>query len=89
MATTSLSPSPVRAGSVEDEPVSLEERKVAFADALLVKDRLGYEVESRTDFEAVIFTPSPRRWLGTRAGTENQRLVMTMNDQCHMTMRRR
>jgi hypothetical protein len=89
MATTSHAPSPVLDAPVEDGPVSLEDRKLAFADALVVKDRLGYEVESQGDFEAVIFTPSPRRWLGTRAGKENQRLIMTMNDTCQMTMRRR
>jgi hypothetical protein len=89
MATASHSPSPVRAGSVEDEPVSFEQRKLAFADALVVKSRLGYEVESQSDFEAVIFSPSPRRWLGTRAGKKNQRLVMTMDGACQTTMRRR
>lgn len=89
MATTSHSSSPVLDAPAEDEPVSLEQRKLAFADALLVKGRLGYEVESQSDFEAVIFTPSPRRWMGTRAGKENDRLIMTMNDTCQMTMRRR
>jgi hypothetical protein len=89
MATTSHAPSPVLDAPAEDAPVSLKQRKLAFADALVVKDRLGDEVESQSDFEAVIFTPSPRRWLGTRAGKENHRLIMTMNDTCQMTMRRR
>jgi hypothetical protein len=89
MATASHSPSRAPAVPVEDEAVSSEQRKLAFADALGLKSRLGYEIESQSDFEAVIFSPSPRRWLGTRAGKENQRLIMTMDDACDMTMRRR
>lgn len=89
MATTSHSTSSVLDAPAEDEPVSIEQRKSTFADALVVKERLGYEVESQSDFEAVIFTPSPRRWLGTRAGKENTRLVMELDEACQMTMRRR
>jgi hypothetical protein len=89
MATTPHLSSPTRGVSLEPAPVGNEERKRALADALVAKGELGYEIESQTDFEAVIFTPSPRRWLRTRAGRVNDRLIVTMNDDCRMTTRRR
>jgi hypothetical protein len=87
MATTPHSSLPTR--GVSFESVGGEERKRALAEALVAKGELGYEIESQTDFEAVIFTPSPRRWLGTRAGQVNDRLIVTMNDDCRVTTRRR
>jgi hypothetical protein len=50
------------------------------ADTLEMKLRLGYEIESETEFGAVIFSPSPRRWLGIRKGQDNQRFTIEIND---------
>jgi hypothetical protein len=68
--------------------VGVEQKQHAFGEALLAKAELGYEVESQTDFEAVVFTPSPRRWLRTRAGRDNDRLIVTIDDECQVTTRR-
>jgi len=50
------------------------------ADILEMKLRLGYEIESETEFAAVIFSPSPRRWLGMRKGQDNQRFTIQINE---------
>jgi len=89
MATTEHSSSPRRDAPADPGLGGAEQRKRALDEALLVKDRMGYEIESQTDFEAVIFTPSPRRWLWTRTGHANDRLVMTVDDECRVTTRRR
>ena len=88
MARTPPSPSTGRDILASPEPVG-DERQRALALALVAKTELGYEVESKADFEAVIFSPSPRRWLRTRPGRENDRLVVSVNDDCQVTTRRR
>lgn len=88
VAPTPQSTSPVREVP-EPRSVDLEQRQHAFGEALIAKAELGYEIESQTDFEAIVFTPSPRRWLWTRAGRANDRLIVTINDECHVTTRRR
>ena len=50
------------------------------ADVLAMKLRLGYEIESETDFAAVVFSPSPRRWLGMRKGQDNQRFAIQIDE---------
>ena len=50
------------------------------ADTLALKLRLGYEIESKTEFGAVIFSPSPRRWLGIRKGQDNQRFTIRIDE---------
>ena len=50
------------------------------ADVLAMKLRLGYEIESETYFAAVIFSPSPRRWLGMRKGPVNQRFAIQIDE---------
>ena len=89
MAPKEHSSSPTRDTSADPELSGAEQRTHALGEALLAKDRMGYEIESQTDFEAVIFTPSPRRWLWTRTGHANDRLVMTVDDECRVTTRRR
>ena len=67
MGISALSHPPSEA-SAEPELGSDEQRSHVLADTLATKLRLGYEIESETEFGAVIFSPSPRRWLGIRAG---------------------
>jgi hypothetical protein len=66
--------------SVELELGSDEQRMHVLADILAMKLRLGYEIESETEFGAVIFSPSPRRWLGIRKGLDNQRLTIQIDE---------
>jgi hypothetical protein len=56
------------------------ERRSLLSDVLSMKLRLGYEVVSETEFAAVVRTPSPRRWLGTRTGRANQHLSIAIDD---------
>ena len=79
MAITALSQLPTEA-STEPELGSDEQRMHLLADVLEMKLRLGYEIESETDFAAVIFTPSPRRWLGMRKGLDNQRFAIQIDE---------
>jgi hypothetical protein len=58
---------------------SNEQRIHVLADTLAMKLKLGYEVESETEFGAVIFSPSPRRWLGIRKGRDNQRFTIEID----------
>ena len=51
---------------------SPKRRKALLASILATKLRLGYELESETEFGAVVCTPSPRRWLWMRKGRKNQ-----------------
>ncbi len=79
MAISAPSQLPTEA-SVEPELGSDEQRMHVLADTLAMKLRLGYEIESETEFGAVIFSPSPRRWLGIRKGQDNQRFTIQIND---------
>jgi hypothetical protein len=79
MATSALSQPPAEA-SVEPELGSDEQRMHVLADTLAMKLRLGYEIESETEFGAVIFSPSPRRWLGIRKGQDNQRFTIQVDE---------
>jgi hypothetical protein len=79
MATSALSHPPTEA-SAEPELGSDEQRVHDLADLLATKLRLGYEIESETAFGAVIFSPSPRRWLGMRKGQDNQRFTIQINE---------
>jgi hypothetical protein len=79
MAIPALSQLPTEA-SVEPELGSDEQRIDLLADVLAMKLRLGYEIESETEFAAVIFSPSPRRWLGMRKGQDNQRFAIQIGE---------
>ena len=79
MATPALSHLPE--ASAEPELGSDEQRIHVLADILAMKHRLGYEIESETEFGAVIFSPSPRRWLGIRKGVDNQRFTIQINEE--------
>lgn len=79
MATSALSHLPAVA-SAEPELGSDEQRIHVLADLLATKLRLGYEIESETEFGAVFFSPSPRRWLGIRKGPDNQRFTIQINE---------
>ena len=79
MAISALS-HPDPEASAEPELGSDEQRMHVLADTLEMKLRLGYEIESETEFGAVIFSPSPRRWLGIRKGLDNQRFTIEIND---------
>jgi hypothetical protein len=79
MAISALSHLPAEA-SVEPELGSDEQRMHVLADLLATKLRLGYEIESETEFGAVIFSPSPRRWLRIRQGVDNQRFTIQINE---------
>jgi hypothetical protein len=78
MAISALSRLPADV-SVEPELGSDEQRIHVLADIIALKLRLGYEIESETEFGAVIFSPSPRRWLGIRKGVDNQRFTIEIN----------
>ena len=78
MAISALSRLPADV-SVEPELGSDEQRIHVLADIIELKLRLGYEIESETEFGAVIFSPSPRRWLGIRKGVDNQRFTIEIN----------
>jgi hypothetical protein len=67
---------------------TIDQRRQALVEAIAMKRRLGYEVESETEFGAVVFTPSPRRWLGMRDGRENQRLTIAINARSETTTSR-
>ena len=79
MAISALSQPPAEA-SLEPELGSHEQRTDLLAELLAMKLRLGYEVESETDFAAVIFSPSPRRWLRMRKGLDNQRFTIRIDE---------
>ena len=79
MTTSALSHLPE--ASAESELGSDEQRIHVLADILAMKHRLGYEIESETEFGAVIFSPSPRRWLGIRKGVDNQRFTIQINEE--------
>jgi len=79
MAIPALS-HPDAEASAGPELGSDEQRMHVLADTLEMKLRLGYEIESETEFGAVIFSPSPRRWLGIRKGQDNQRFTIQIND---------
>jgi hypothetical protein len=79
MAVSVLSPSPAEA-SAEPVTYSTAQRRRVLADVLAMKLRLGYEILSETEFGAVVCTPSPRRWLWTRSGRENQHLGITIDE---------
>ena len=79
MAISAPSQLPTEA-SVEPELGSDEQRMHLLADVLAMKLRLGYEIESETDFAAVVFSPSPRRWLGMRKGQDNQRFAIQIDE---------
>jgi hypothetical protein len=79
MAISALPQLPAEA-SVELELGSDEQRMHVLADVLAMKLRLGYEIESETEFGAVIFSPSPRRWLGIRKGQDNQRFTIQIDE---------
>lgn len=70
---------PSSEASAEPELGSDEQRIHVLADTLAMKLKLGYEVESETEFGAVIFSPSPRRWLGIRKGQDNQRFTIQID----------
>ena len=57
-----------------------EQRIHVLADILAMKHRLGYEIESETEFGAVI-RGCPRRWLGIRKGVDNQRFTIQINEE--------
>ena len=71
---------PSSEASAEPALGSDEQRIHVLADTLAMKLRLGYEVESETEFGAVIFSPSPRRWLGIRKGQDNQRFTIQIDE---------
>jgi hypothetical protein len=79
MAIPALFQLPTEA-SAEPELGSDEQRIDLLADVLAMKLRLGYEIESETEFAAVIFSPSPRRWLGMRKGQDNQRFAIQIGE---------
>jgi hypothetical protein len=79
MAISALPHAPAEA-SAEPELGSDEQRMHVLADTLAMKLRLGYEIESETEFGAVIFSPSPRRWLGVRKGLDNQRFTIQIDE---------
>ena len=79
MTTSALSHLPE--ASAESELGSDEQRIHVLANILAMKHRLGYEIESETEFGAVIFSPSPRRWLGIRKGVDNQRFTIQINEE--------
>ncbi len=79
MALSHVSAAPAEAprGTVD---CSSEQRRELLSDVLAMKLRLGYEVVSETEFGAVVCTPSPRRWLRTRTGRENQQLSIAIDE---------
>jgi hypothetical protein len=79
MAGSVLSSPPTEA-SARPVTSSAAERQRTLAEVLAMKVRLGYELVSETEFGAVVCTPSPRRWLGTRAGRKNQHLNITVDE---------
>lgn len=79
MAISALS-QPSAEASLEPELGSPEQRTGLLAELLAMKLRLGYEIESETDFAAVIFSPSPRRWLRMRKGQDNQRFAIRIGE---------
>lgn len=85
MAVSVLSPPSTDATSTG----SAERRRQTLSDVLAMKLRLGYEVESQTEFGAVVFTPSRRRWLWMRAGPENPRLIIAIDENGELNMSKR
>ncbi len=79
MAISAL-PHPTADASLELERGSDAQRKQLLAHVLATKHEMGYEVESQTEFGAVIFTPSPRRWLRMRNGQDNERITITIRE---------
>ena len=67
MGISALSHPPSEA-SAEPELGSDEQRSHVLADTLATKLRLGYEIESETEFGAVICTPKPHDLAGRELG---------------------
>ena len=82
-------PSPVSVTALAPEAVSPLERKSILEKVLAKQLRLGYEIESQTESGAVVFTPSPRRWLGTRNGRKNERLTIEIDEAGGTSISRR
>jgi hypothetical protein len=80
MAVSVLSSPPSEASASQPASCSTAERRRVLSDVLAMKRRLGYEVLSETEFSVVVCTPSPRRWLGTRSGRENQHLNIAIDE---------
>jgi hypothetical protein len=76
----SVLPHPPAEAPVQLEQGSDEQRKQLLAYVLATKHQMGYEIESETEFGAVIFTPSPRRWLRTRTGQDNERITIRIRE---------
>ena len=89
MVVSPRPPSPVSAKAVAPEPASDLERRRILENVLAKQLRLGYAVESQTEFGAVVFTPSPRRWLWTRKGRENQRITVAIDEVGRTSISRR
>lgn len=73
-------PHPSAEASVEPERGSDEQRRRLLAYVLATKHHMGYEIQSETEFGAVIFTPSPRRWLRMRKGQANERMTIKIKE---------
>ena len=65
---------------VQLERGSDEQRRHLLAYVLAIKHQMGYEIESESEFGAVIFTPSPRRWLRIRKGQDNERITINIGE---------
>jgi len=78
MAISAPSQLPTEA-SVEPELGSDEQRMHLLADVLAMKLRLGYEIESETDFAAVVFSPSRAGGWGCARGQDNQRFAIQID----------
>ena len=75
----SLLPAPSTDASPQPEGDSSERRRSTLARIVAAKLQLGYELVSKTEFGAVVCTPSPRRWLWTRKGRENRPLNIAID----------
>lgn len=88
MAVSVLSP-PSTDATPEALICSGDRRRQILSDVVAMKLRLGYEVESQTEFDAVVFTPSPRRWLWLLPGPENPRLTIAIDEHGELNMSKR
>jgi hypothetical protein len=73
---------------VSSNPPTVASRKQTFAQMLNVKLEQGYQVESQSDTEAVLFTPGRRQWFALFGVGVSARLAISLDEQGKATTRK-
>jgi hypothetical protein len=88
MAEGLLTADPTDEALISSNPPTVDTGKQTFAQMLSVKLEQGYQVESQSDTEAVLFTPGRRQWFGLFKGGVGARMVIFLDEQGKATTRK-